>query len=138
MSTEFSVPLGAAAPRYRVDRDADGIPDVADMAPGGGGAMPPPPPSPMASAAPAAEAAPREPNKPPPPIKLRTDFSALATFAPAVSTDAEGRATFAGLPVNASYQARASEAGEDLTTQAGDFLAAKSGSARGVPRAQCS
>jgi hypothetical protein len=27
VSTEFSVPLGAAAPRYRIDRDADGIID---------------------------------------------------------------------------------------------------------------
>lgn len=60
------------------------------MAPG----APPPPPSaapkPMMVKA-EARAAP-EPEQPNAPIKVRTDFSALALFAPRVTTDARGRA----------------------------------------------
>ncbi len=54
-------------------------------------------PAPAARAAAAATAAPAAmadagANQPPSPIAVRTDFNALATFAPSVPTDAQGRA----------------------------------------------
>jgi len=90
----------------QADRDADGIPDVADVekAPGGprgvGGLAPPPPPAPMASAAAAPQMQPAEgmlkktvsvesSNLV---IKVRKDFAALAAFVPRVTTDGEGHA----------------------------------------------
>jgi uncharacterized protein YfaS (alpha-2-macroglobulin family) len=58
---------------------------------GAGGAMPVPAPTPAAQAPNFAKAA-REKKEAPVPIRMRTDFSALALFAPSVLTDATGRA----------------------------------------------
>jgi uncharacterized protein YfaS (alpha-2-macroglobulin family) len=56
-----------------------------------GGAMPVPAPTPAAQALDFARAAP-EKKEAPAPIRMRTDFGALALFAPSVLTDATGRA----------------------------------------------
>jgi alpha-2-macroglobulin len=61
--------------------------DMAAPAPGARPAAPPPPPPPAAKAMRS-----RQEAAPPEPIRMRSDFTALALFAASVVTDAEGRA----------------------------------------------